>query len=330
MFRVIVLAAHLLLINTFLSSTTSAQVAMKGVLLHFASIDVALSETDINAEIDAEIDALNSTEIVGLPDKWNCDNPAGVVGVRGMQFCQTMVDGPASVKRKTAMVRYRILVEKGLEDLTDGFVARVEDILGEDSGWRRNGLHFTRVVDDYDITILLAVPASIDRLCRPLQTEGWLSCAFARRAMINATRWQNGALTWGRDIEGYHHYLINHEVGHLLGLRHADCPEIGSPAPIMQQQTIFLNGCVANGAATPKDIAMLNRVMSNLEDRLAGNYKRHRRYRRSRAHSRRYRRRTRLARRASYKRRSRRHRRKANAHQMTAFSSSGIFQAILP
>jgi len=40
--------------------------------------------------------------------------------------------------------------------------------------------------------------------------------------------------------------VINHETGHWLGLGHSQCPASGAPAPIMQQQSIDLQGCVIN------------------------------------------------------------------------------------
>lgn len=206
-----------------------------------------------------------------IPDKWNCAKRAGEVRVRQVTLCWVLPETAVEKPVKTVgVIRYRVLVEKGLDHLARRFADRVNQILGLDTGWARNGIRFAHVAGKYDFTVLLANPGSVDRLCRPLRTRGWLSCAIYRGAVINAKRWQEGAQTWGDDVDGYHHYLINHEVGHVLGLRHLKCPEAGAPAPIMLQQTIFLKGCTANGVATPHDLKSLMRVMPRIRRRFAG------------------------------------------------------------
>ncbi|MCZ9343247.1 DUF3152 domain-containing protein, partial [Streptomyces sp. TRM76130] len=74
--------------------------------------------------------------------------------------------------------------------------------------------------------------------------------------MINAYRWARGAKTYGDDkIYAYRQMLINHEVGHRLGYNHVTCDKDGDLAPVMQQQTKFLeyNGirCRPNAWAYP-------------------------------------------------------------------------------
>ena len=67
------------------------------------------------------------------------------------------------------------------------------------------------------------------------------------RVVLNVARWVKGAPGFGRNIARYRQYVVNHEVGHRLGMGHELCPGRGRPAPVMQQQTLGLRGCTANG-----------------------------------------------------------------------------------
>ena len=159
------------------------------------------------------------------------------------------------------VVRYRVMVERGLEDDAEAFVDTVEDVLSEPEGWASVGLGFVRVVEDFDITVLLASPKTVDTLCSPLDTNGLLSCGMMRRANLNHHRWTIGSKTWGDDLAGYRRYLINHEVGHLLGLQHFRCPAPGEPAPVMLPQTKYLAGCTANARPTDKERKILGMAL---------------------------------------------------------------------
>jgi hypothetical protein len=45
-------------------------------------------------------------------------------------------------------------------------------------------------------------------------------------------------------LESYQLALINHELAHVAGFGHVDCPKIGYPADVRQQPSVGLRGCV--------------------------------------------------------------------------------------
>lgn len=97
-----------------------------------------------------------------------------------------------------------------------------------------------------DITIRLASPDTVDRLCAPLTTNGYTSCFANHRAVLNAARWLTGVPYYKGHLGLYRIYMVNHEVGHGLGHGHEQCPGAGRPAPTMQQQTLGMQGCTIN------------------------------------------------------------------------------------
>jgi hypothetical protein len=183
------------------------------------------------------------------------------VKILGHAFKMMMMDETTSPTKSkgTSIVTYRIGVQKGLEKEAEAFSATVERVLNHPNGWATAGLHFVQTHNEKaSMTILLVKPDSIDAMCDPLPTGGRLSCAIYRRANLNYLRWTEGARTFGKDLETYRSYLINHEVGHLLGMRHETCAKSGQKASVMLQQTKFLKGCTANGQPTPKELAKLS------------------------------------------------------------------------
>lgn len=150
------------------------------------------------------------------------------------------------------VLQFRIEVEDGVAIDGDCFAETVAGILNDSRGWGENGsLAFQPVTnDDPDFRLILASPDMTDRLCYPLRTGGKYSCRNRSAVILNLARWESGTEEYAGNLEEYRQYLVNHEVGHLLGHGHARCPGPGEPAPVMMQQTKGLGECLLNGWPT--------------------------------------------------------------------------------
>lgn len=158
-----------------------------------------------------------------------------------------------------AAIRYRVLVERGIPLTSSEFVDHVDAALADAKGWAAAGREFVRVEGRAEITVLLASPPTIDRLCKPLETRGRYSCGRAGRAALNLDRWQTGTRAWTATLAEYRTYMVNHEVGHLLGMPHRECPGADQVAPIMQQQTFGLDGCRPSTRPSDDELERLRR-----------------------------------------------------------------------
>lgn len=165
--------------------------------------------------------------------------------------------------KRAAPWTYTIRVEAGLD--TDGeFASLVRRVLHDPRGWSQRR-HFLEAKqgETPNFWIVLASPSNVDRLCAPLRTEGTYSCGLTGIAVINAKRWRDGAVppareSWlGESLDSYRVMVLNHEIGHVLGLGHKGCHAPGQPASIMAQQTINLKGCLPNPWPTEEDLNAL-------------------------------------------------------------------------
>lgn len=148
-------------------------------------------------------------------------------------------------------VRTKVVTEAGLKVDGSEFAQNVFAILNDPRGWQRN---FQTVTEDEDLLVILASPDTVDSLCAPLDTRGYTSCRRGDKAIINVERWAIGAETFldaGGTVQEYRNYLINHEVGHVLGYDHVRCEPGDELAPVMLQQTLTLGGCKPNGWPNP-------------------------------------------------------------------------------
>ena len=151
------------------------------------------------------------------------------------------------------MIEFAVEVGDDVDLDRNELAAFVVATLEDPRGWRSRGAGF-RLVDDGGLfTLTVAQPDEVDRMCAPLQTNGYFSCARNGYVALNADRWFGAVDDWPSDLITYRRYVVNHEIGHyLLGPGHPGCPGAGEAAPIMMQQTKGLDGCVANGWVDPE------------------------------------------------------------------------------
>ncbi len=150
-----------------------------------------------------------------------------------------------------AVRRYRVAVENGTGQSADDFAAAVEEVLADPRGWTAGGTaRFQRVAqgDAADFTVYLASPGTTTTMCAKggLHTGGYTSCRLPGQIVVNLARWLGAVPGYGAPLRGYQQFAINHEIGRELGYGNEACPGPGQPAPVMQQQTLGLAGCVAN------------------------------------------------------------------------------------
>jgi hypothetical protein len=156
--------------------------------------------------------------------------------------------GSSGVHGTGPLLRFTVEVERGLPDTPASFAAAVERTLFDPRGWAGNGRLSLQRVSSGPVAfhVVLASPATTDRLCLPLITGRVLSCFQHGRSVLNAMRWHDGASAYAGDLAGYRIYMVNHEVGHALGHGHRFSCGAGGLAYVMIQQTKGLLGCRKN------------------------------------------------------------------------------------
>jgi len=149
------------------------------------------------------------------------------------------------------LVTYRVEVETGSAQSAQAFAAAVDATLADPGSWTGQGRWSVQRVtdDDVDLVIRLAAPATVGEVCEAagVGDGAYASCRTGQFVMINLDRWLHAVPEYRGDVALYRHYVINHEVGHGIGFGHQACPGPGRLAPVMQQQTLGLNGCLPNG-----------------------------------------------------------------------------------
>jgi hypothetical protein len=170
----------------------------------------------------------------------------------------SVVDGTSPVYGTGPLERFVVEVEDGIGVDGAEFAGAVETTLGDPRSWGHGGqLSFQRVgaaeatAGDYDFRVTLVSPGNMEIYCPGVGTGGYTSCRYGERAVINLARWETAVPDYAGDLATYRLYVVNHEVGHALGHGHEQCAGAGQLAPVMEQQTLGLQGCVKNAWPYP-------------------------------------------------------------------------------
>lgn len=154
-------------------------------------------------------------------------------------------------------LRYKVSIDNSIKRNLKNFQNQVHKILTNPKSWKVN---FIQDDKNYDFEIILTPAKKVVDICH---FEG-LSCAdmIENKVYINNYRWTKGAKPSQLNLRDYRIYLINHEVGHILGLMHAT-PKKGRKAPVMNQHTLGLKGGLPWMWPLPSEQKILKKLLSH-------------------------------------------------------------------
>jgi uncharacterized protein DUF3152 len=169
--------------------------------------------------------------------------------VRGAVSYSVLPGDPTTIGTSGRLMKFQISIEGGIQGIDrPAFAKSVRDIYGAPQGWTSAGQWRFRQVgpgQPADFKLMLVTPGTRDILCGG-GPDRYTSCRIGDRVVLNVARWAHAVPNYGASLTAYRQYMVNHETGHRLGNHHELCPGPGRPAPVMEQQTLGLHGCVAN------------------------------------------------------------------------------------
>lgn len=128
------------------------------------------------------------------------------------------------------------------------FKSIVNSTLNDPRGWTRLGVGFSEVASGGDFTVFLSEASQMTTFSAT-GCDTTYSCNVGSAVIINQDRWLGSSPSWsgaGGDLASYRQMVVNHETGHWLGHGHRSCGGANQAAPIMQQQSMSMQGCTTN------------------------------------------------------------------------------------
>lgn len=200
-------------------------------------------DADAETQTDGKDDA-NTSDQQSTPEPLTDDERAAILS----KAEQTATESGNELVTYT----YCVASKGEVGDLTE-FSDTVFSTLNDPRGWPRASAVFQEAdgTDPNACSMTLTLAAADQMTSFSTECSDEYSCRVGNDVVINVDRWNNATEGWlnaGGTVERYRTMVINHEVGHRLG--HLDneltCPAVNQPAPLMQQQSMDLLGCVPN------------------------------------------------------------------------------------
>lgn len=171
----------------------------------------------------------------------------------------TLVAAPKVAKT----IHYCTSVRGVSESLIPELDAKLKSTYADSRGWSLSGLvRFEKVDSGCELRVWLSSAdqmPSFGAICDSI----W-SCTVSPSVIINYDRWTQTSPAWqasNGNLEDYRSMVINHETGHWFGFNHSYCGGAGQAAPVMQQQSIDLQGCTFNPWPTGGEQSRLKQVL---------------------------------------------------------------------
>lgn len=167
--------------------------------------------------------------------------------IKTPDWLQEIYDAETIANYSKRTIPYNVTTKGAITADFVEFKTLANQTLNDSRGWARMGITFQQVSSGGSFTLVLS---SADEM---ISFSDWCSaewsCQVDPYVIINQDRWLYGTTAWnnaGGSLRDYQHMVINHETGHWLRHPHEYCGGTGQLAPIMQQQSIDLQGCKFN------------------------------------------------------------------------------------
>jgi len=145
-----------------------------------------------------------------------------------------------------------------------GLISKLAAVFADSRGWGLSGqVVLRRVSSGCDFTVWLSTASQMPTFGAICDAD-W-SCRVGPNVVINFDRWQGASTAWnknGGSLDDYRSMVINHETGHWFEFGHVNCGGSGQLAPVMQQQSIDLQGCKFNPWPLASERAALKRSLA--------------------------------------------------------------------